>query len=266
MSIESTPSFILCELADPTLTTLESLSPFCVKVHRALKLARLPYERRHGSRPSDFDDLSPTAQVPVLIVDGTPVSDSTAILRRLVDLAPQAFDSGLGAEALRERWLWEELADTALNGFLVAARWADERNWDAVRAEYFGSAPWFVRALIAPRVRSHVLKGLVARDVWRAGPKACWDRFQLLLDDLEACAPRAGYWLGESPGVADVALFGQLASFRTPLTAWQAAEVAKRPRLDDWLDRVDAATRAGFVQSGIHPRKASASAAMSAAS
>jgi len=256
MPIEAMKSLTLCELADPRMAGLESLSPFCLKVHRALMLAELPYARRHGTRPDEFNALNPTGQVPVLLVGDEAISDSTAILRRILVLAPRAFDEGLGAGDLRERWLWEDLADTSLNGFLVAARWADDRNWAAVQREYFGAAPWFVRTLIAPRIRARVTKGLVARDVWRAGPSACWERFQTLLDDLEARAPVTGYWLGDAPGVADIALFGQLASFRTPLTPWQAGELAKRPVLDDWLDRVDRATRAGASHRVIVAREA----------
>ena len=33
---------------------VESFSPFCLKAHRALKAAGLPYQRRHGSRPATF--------------------------------------------------------------------------------------------------------------------------------------------------------------------------------------------------------------------
>jgi glutathione S-transferase len=88
-----------------------------------------------------------------------------------------------------------------------------------------------------------VVKGLVARDVWRAGPEACWKRFQVLLDQLDARAPEHGFWLSGPLSVADLALFGQLHSLRTPLTPWQAGEVARRLKLSAWLDRVDSATR-----------------------
>ena len=245
MSTSRSPQLVLCELQDPGIPGLESASPFCLKVHRALRLACLPYERRHGRAPSDFQSHNPAAQVPVLLVDGTPTSDSTAILKLLEELAPGRFDAGADARCRHERWLWEELADVSLNGFVVAARWADDRNWPTVRATYFGAAPWFVRSLVVPRVRARVLDGLRKRDFWRAGAEACWSRFRATLDDLEARAPASGFWLGPTPGVADVALYGQLASLRTPLTAWQASEIAKRPGLDDYLDRVDQATRAG---------------------
>jgi glutathione S-transferase len=187
--------------------------------------------------------VNPVGQVPVLLIDGRPVADSTQILAALAQLQPTpawaAVDPNQHAEAL----LWEELADTALNGFLVAARWADDRNWPNLVAAYFGAAPWPVRKLIAPKVRRRIVRGLVARDVWRAGPEACWRRFQILLDALDRRAPATGFWLGPQLGLADLALFAQLHSLRTPLTPWQHAQVQARPALRAWLDRVDLATR-----------------------
>src|SRR6202034_4731154 len=100
-----------------------------------------------------------------------PVADSTRILRQIEQLAGP-IGGELDPRSRAEAWLWEDFADTSLNGFLVAARWADERNWPVVRGAYFGGAPWFVKALVAPRVRSQVVRGLVARDVWRAGAEA----------------------------------------------------------------------------------------------
>lgn len=233
---------VLCELQDTGRPELESFSPFCVKVHRALRAAGLRYERRHADRPDTYRDYNPAGQVPVLLVDGAPVFDSTRILARIEELGGRSLlpaDPRLRAEAL----LWEELADTALNGFLVAARWADARNWPVTRAAYFAAMPAPVRAIIPALLRRGVVRTLVARDVWRAGPEACWRRFELMLDALEARAPERGFWIGEGLGVADVAMFGQLQGLRTELTAWQMQCVQARPRLTAWLDRVDAATR-----------------------
>src|ERR1700689_1126136 len=86
----STPDLVLCELADASAATkqrAESYSPFCLKVHRALRAAGLPYERRHGRAPRDFVKENPAAQVPVLLVDGEPVADSTRILHRIEGIA-----------------------------------------------------------------------------------------------------------------------------------------------------------------------------------
>jgi glutathione S-transferase len=240
----------LCELTDPGIEGVESYSPFCLKAHRALRIAGLGYERRHAEAPHSFKRLNPTGQVPVLLVDGEPVADSTAILQR-IDALTGALTRGLDERQRAEAWLWEELADTALNGFLVCARWADERNWPALRETYFGSAPWFVQRVIAPQLRKKVVGAMVARDVWRRGADACWARFQTVLDQLEARAPERSFWLSDTVTVADVALLAQLHSLRTPLTPWQGEQLARRARLSAYLDRVDAATRARASSSAV---------------
>ena len=243
----ATPKLTLCELSPSTLPEVESYSPFCIKVHRALRASGLTYERRLASRPDEHKSLNPTGQVPVLVVDGEAVSDSTAILARIETLGGRRLAAD-GDEARRaEAWLWEELADTALNGFVVAARWADDRNWPLVRDAYFGQAPWFVRALIAPRVRAKVMGVLVARDVWRRGADACWARFATVLDQLEWRAPSRGFWLGEALSVADLGIFAQLHSLRTALTPRQRDMLVERTQLSAYLDRVDRATRYGCV-------------------
>jgi glutathione S-transferase len=248
---------VLCELESTSDPSLESYSPFCLKVHRALKAAALPYERRHATRPAAFESLNPAAQVPVLLVGDEAICDSTRILERIVGMRPGLFGGDLDARTRAEAWLWEDFADTSLNGYLIASRWLDDRNWTTVREAYFGRAPWFVRTLIAPRVRARVRRTLVARDVWRAGADACWRRFASTLDQLEARAPARGYWLGPSLTVADVSMFAQLRSLRTELTAWQNGEIEKRGTLRAWLDRVDRATNGNAFDA---PRPARAAA------
>lgn len=228
----------LCELADASSYGVLSHSPFCLKVHTALAVLGLPYTRRHGARPDSFRDLNPQGQVPVMLFDGRAVGDSTAILAELDRVSGGRLYLREAGEIHPEERLWEELADSGLNGFLVASRWADERNWPAVRPVYFGAAPAVVRPVVSAVVRRRVVGGLVARDVWRRGPDDCWRRFASLLDDLDRRAPERGYWLGDAMGVADASLFGQLQSFRTSLTPWQRQQVESRERLTRYLDRV----------------------------
>ena len=234
-------TLVLCELAETGIDGLESFSPFCLKVHRALSAAGLSYERRRGHSPDAFRELNPAGQVPVLLVNGAPVYDSTRILARIELLGGRSLLSN-DRRTRAEQRLWEELADTALNGFLVAARWADDRNWPLVRDAYFAGAPAFVRAFVPGMLRRKVVEALVARDVWRNGAAECWQRFETVLDDLDARAPAEGFWTGERVSVADVALFGQLRSLCTDLTPWQKGAVRARPALSAWLERVDRAT------------------------
>lgn len=232
----------LCEIGDPGLPAHETYSPFCMKANRTLRVAGLRYERRHGQQPAIFAALNPAKQVPVLLRDDRPIADSSRILEVAEELSGRLFDAELSPKDRAEAWLFEELGDTALNGFLVASRWADDRNWPLTKEAYFGAMPWPVKAIVPGRLRAHVVTGLVARDVWRAGEAACWERFEKLLDRLDARAPRSGFWMGPRLGVADLGLFGQLHGLRTPLTAWQRDRVAERAHVSAWLDRVDAAT------------------------
>lgn len=243
---------VLCETDETGIPNVQSFSPFCLKVHRALGASALSYESRRGA-PRDFASLNPAQQVPILLVDDEAILDSTRILARIEDIAVSLGKPRLVPQDPRARadaWLWEDYADRALNGYLVAARWADDRNWPAVRNAYFSKAPWFVRTFIVPQIRKKVLASLVARDFLRAGEEALWDDYRRILDFLEARAPHDGFWLGgDAPTVADVAIFGQLHGLRTFLTSAQGRELALRPALSDWLDRVDAATFPGRPRS-----------------
>ena len=240
------PQLVLCELADASAAYgVESLSPFCLKVHRALRAARLPYERRHGKMPSEFKRENPLAQVPVLLVDGEPVADSTQILRRIETIAG-ALGGETDARARAEAWLWEDLADTSLNGI-------PRRGSLGGRSQLVGDLPSLLwrRSVVRahPRRTATARAGVIGKArragrVARGGRRGCWTRFLVTLGDLEARAPKEedSGSASDRVTVADVSLFGQLQSLRTRLTPWQSGAIEEHPTLLRWLDRVDAAT------------------------
>lgn len=230
----------LCELTDTGLEQLPTYSPFSLKIHRALQLHELDYERRFGAHPGAWKHLNPREQVPVLLVDDEPVYDSTVILRRLETISAHSLVPDEPAKAA-EAWLTEDWADQSLNGFVVASRWADDRNWAAVEAAIFTGMPHLVCKIVAPRIRKGVIKSLVARDIWRGGAAQCWSRLEYLLDALDERAPASGFWVSETPSVADVALYGQLQSLRADITPWQRDLVESHARLLYFVERVHAA-------------------------
>jgi glutathione S-transferase len=232
---------VLCELPAANLPRLESYSPFCLKAHRTLELLGFSYQRRHGNGPMAFKQLNPAVQVPVLLIDGEPVADSTRIVSRLDAESVYILSRDLDDHTRAEAWLWEEFADSVLNGFLVAARWIDDDNWPLTKAAYFGDMPGVVRAIVPGLLRRSVRKSLWARDVIRPNAKVCWARFEETLDKLDARAPRDGYWLGDAVSRADIAIFAQLWSLRTDLTFAQSESLERRSRLLSYLMRVDRA-------------------------
>lgn len=116
------PPLVLCELSETGIDGVETFSPFCLEVRRALAASGLAYTSRRGHDPGVFKNLSAAGQVPLLLVGQEVVADSTAILARISAPAPGALYVGLDAHGRAESRLWEELADTALNGFLLAAQ------------------------------------------------------------------------------------------------------------------------------------------------
>ena len=172
----------------------------------------------------------------LLVDEDEVIADSTRILARIEQLSRERGGPSLlprDARARAEAWLWEDYADRALNGYLVAARWADDRNWPLVREAYFKGAPWFVtnddRAAAAAEG---------ARAPW--SPATCCAPARRRSGTTSAAsstrsrlrAPLEGFWVeSDTPTVADVALFGQLHGLRTPLTAAQGRELALRPAL-----------------------------------
>ena len=231
---------VLCELGDAGSELVESFSPFCTKVHRALQLHGLPYTSRRAAMPSAYKDLNPAARVPVLLIGDEPVVESACILARLERLSEVSLlpaDRSVAAEAL----VYEGWADSVLNGFVVAARWADERNWPRVSEAFFGAMPTPLRWVVPSMLRKKVVKALVARDVWLQGATHCWSSLQRHLDALEEIVPARGFLYGARPSVADVAIFAQLQSLRLPLTPWQAALIEDREKVAAWLERVRSA-------------------------
>ena len=243
---------VMCELQETKIDGVESFSPFCTKVRMALKAAGVPFTSRRASNPGAFRAFNPTGQVPVLLVDGEAVGDSTRILTRIEQLAPGRLDRGLDARGRAESVLWEEMADTVLNGFLVASRWDDDANWPAVEKAYFGAMPAPLRWIVPRLARRGVRATLKARDVTRQGNQVLWNRFEQTLDALDDRAPGSGLWLGEELSRADIAITAQLVSLLTPLTPWQAERVRARGRLASYLER----TARACTARELHPSKA----------
>lgn len=242
-----TPSLRLAEFSAPKGFPIESYSPFCLKIHRTLRLAGLPYDSLPMTRPSEIKALNPTCQLPVLVIDGAPLSDSSDIVQWIDEARPGAVlppDPIDRSAAL----LWEEFADTALNSYVIASRWADEANFDRLAAAFFGDAPLPIRLLVPRQVRKRVMSTLHARDLGRRGWSRVWDRMKAVLDQLDAQAPATGFWVSETPTAADTSIFGQVQSLRTPLTPEQRGWVESREALTRYLDRVDEATTERLVQ------------------
>ncbi len=220
----------------------DSLSPFVLKAIRALRFARLPFTHEHVPLLA-VPFKTPRGQLPVLRVGDEVLADSSAILERIDGvLAPGVLSARLDTRARAEAWLWEDYADSTLYPFVLAARWHDDASWARMKPAMFGGVPLPLRAGLASFVRHGILSRLVTSDFTRAGIGDCFARLEKVLDGLEARAPQSGFWVGATLSVADLALFGQLHTLRSPVSQASVAKLAARRTLSAYLDRVGAAT------------------------
>jgi glutathione S-transferase len=92
-------------------------SPWAERVRWALNFKGLPYEKQDyqpGVDEEAVKKLTGQAQVPVLLVDGTAIPDSTAIVNWLEKHKPQPALMPASEKDQAEVMLWEELMDGVL--------------------------------------------------------------------------------------------------------------------------------------------------------
>jgi glutathione S-transferase len=207
--------------------------PFTEKCRRALLLKGLAFELREPSGPDDFRRWSPkTGLLPVMTVDGDLVSDSTEILLRLDEIQPEPpLVSSDPIVAAQQR----QLEDWADESFL----WYYQQWLRVQRAEQAEPAP------VSPR-RGRILARLSQR--LRPAPDRASEKAELLrgvearLDDLVNLLGARPFFYAERVSMADLTIYGMLASLGRDTIPGAAARIAARPQLTAFMRRVEAAT------------------------
>ena len=225
------------------LEGLESGSPFCIKVHRALCAKGLQYAVRNVGSPGEMKRINPgKIKVPVLEYDGELTTDSTRIIELLEDKHPDPPLLPADPAARARVQLLEDWADEALYWFPVHLRWQDDANFQVLVKAFFAKLPLPMRWFVPGVVRKGVLKQLNGQGLGRL-PQAevlvlleghCQMLEQLLSDET--------YLTGDALTAADLAVFGPLAALRAKVTPQGRELLDKHPRLLSWLKAVDEAT------------------------
>ncbi len=217
-------------------------SPFVEKVVRGLLLKGVPFELVEPKSPTDLKKWNPqTRKMPVVEFDGEKVIDSTFILRRLDELVPTPplfADDPLVAANQRQL---EDWADESLYWYVMAFFWTP-KNADAVANRNLSMVPGFLRPLLVPVMRRQIGKMVHAQGLARLPEETLVREFGARLDDLLRMLGERPYFYDERPSVADLAVYGQLAMGQGELAPETRAEIARRPRLTEYMKRVEQAT------------------------
>jgi glutathione S-transferase len=218
----------------------ESASPFCVKLHYALRYKRLPFTAVNLASPTQVKKYNPRGKLPVLGYDGRLILDSSDVVRYLELRHPEP---RLYPENERERaqaLLLEDWADESLYWHIVYENWLIDDQFEKFAAEILAPMPAPLRPLIKIIARRQTRANLLGQGLGRVKPE---EHRKMLCDSLDWVNNIAdgAFLCGKELSVADVAVAAQVACLVGPLTPVAAAEVRKRTRLMAWYDRAKAA-------------------------
>jgi glutathione S-transferase len=221
------------------------LSPFVEKVARALQMKGLRFELVPPKSPLDFKKWNPTTgKMPVLEIDGVRHYDSSRILRKLDEVAPEPpLFSSDPAVAARQRFL-EDWSDEALYWYVMGLRW-NPANAPATTAQIVETLPVFIRPIANFLVPRQIGAQARAQGLQRLPMAILLEEMGLRLDELIVLLGDEPYFFAPRVSGADLALFGQFSTIASGPTPQGERLLRARPKLVQWHARVEAATAAG---------------------
>jgi len=219
---------------------VDSGSPFCTKVHRALAFKGIAYRPKNAASPAAIKRINPRGKLPVLEIDGRLIADSSAILRALDELqpAPRLYPEGAAARARVE--VLEDWADESLYWFCVHQRWGVDENFPRLAKE-LTFIPVALRWIVPSMIRRGVVKSLFAQGLGRLTQDEVLAQLEARLDMLVGLLGQDPFFCGDAPTAADFAIFGPLQGLRQEMTPAARERVNARRSLVDWMKRVDEA-------------------------
>ena len=226
---------------------LPSTGPFALKLLAWLDHHRIDYDQVIENR----SDKGPLGKGPWIERGSLRMGDSDAIIRHL------AAEAGL-ADPIRaasaEETLMLGLKTAFEERFHQILEWelfVHPAGRDEIRAIIAGQLPPVVGPLVFALMCRHFRRQLHARGMGRLPEDQIAAEGRGMLDGLALCLQARGGWLAaDGPGLADFAIWGQVA----PMLAWPmrtpVADHAKSlPALSDWHDRL----RKGVLRPSVSP-------------
>ena len=186
-----------------------SNSPYCYKVMLALRFKKVPY-RLHVMR-TGAPAWARRGKLPVAVIDGKKIEDSTSILRAL-DLLNTAgsrlypFQRAERADTV----LIEDWADEWISQPFLFERWAIRRNFERFVSPILKDAPPIIGPWVASRIRKGIIASLEERDLGLFNEEerhAVWVDILSVLEEKLANRP---FLTGQAPTAADFSVYPYL--------------------------------------------------------
>lgn len=236
---ESAPEITLVQYGGATRGM--TMSHPCGKVHMALVFKGLAYKTKHCTMPNQVKRYNARGRVPILILNGERIVDSTDILTELDRRFPNPplMPADLRARAMVK--ILEDWADEVLYFYGVYTRWCVPENFARLSSSILSKAPlplrWIVPAIANRKARERVDgQGVGLKD-----PATVRREALECLDALDALLVPGSFAVGDAFTRADLSLASMVDQFSlAAINPDLATEVQKRGNIVAWLARVRA--------------------------
>ena len=220
----------------PAAAGAPSLSPFCVKVHWALRLKKLAYETRDTLFANR---VAPRGKLPALAIGDELVEDSTAILERLDALAPgepRLYPVEPEHRAVVD--VLEDWGDETLYWYVIHYRWVIDANFARLKHLFFGGQPAALRAVAPIVARRKIVAQARGQGIGRRPAAAVDSEFDHHLTTLDRLLTNHAFLAGNAITAADLAVAAQLVELRLGVSPDAEARIDAHPATRAWIDRV----------------------------
>ncbi len=216
-----------------------TLSPPCAKVHMALHFKGLDFGLVNCVSPGQIKRHNPRGRVPVLLIDGTSVVDSSDILDELDRRYPEPPLSPPSEVERAVCHMIEDWADEVLYFQAVYLRWMTDDGYAALKEKAFATMPWLLRKLIPGVARRKVRQRLAGQGTGLKPESVVRAEFEQGLAMLAAMLDPGPFLVGKELTRADLAVASVLDQLCVEaITPTVAAQIRGNEVLRSWLERV----------------------------
>lgn len=213
---------------------LLSVSPFCLKLDAALRMAGVPHEAINVGAPFG----GPKGKAPWIEHEGRKIGDSTFILDYVADRFGVDFNAGLTPAQRGQAVAIQRLVEENLYWAMVYDRWVRPENWPVLKGSVLGAIPAPVRVVLAPWARRGVQAQLRGHGL---GIHTAEEIAQIARRDLGALSGMLGdqpWFFGQTPSLTDAVVYGLLANIRyAGFSSPMKGIIAGHANLVDFIER-----------------------------
>lgn len=209
------------------------------KVKAAAIYKGIPFSHQEHVGIAELKKLNPvTGKVPIAVIDGEVVVDSSLILRRFDKIKPSPTLVSPNATIAAQQYLLEDWSDESLYWYVQALRWCDKNEHRTI-AENSRFVPAPVRMFAKPLLRRLVGRQPLAQGLGRLPYEMLIAEVSQRLDNLVQVLGASPFFYSDKPSVADFAIYGVCTTGFWGATPDFAERFSERAALVDWCARMD---------------------------